>query len=100
MSGTKHTAGPWEVLEMAIERAEYPFEFKIIGPDGGIATVENYRFNGEEYAANRANAHLIAAAPDLLEACEAFPGFTNDATVGDAWLAKLRAAIAKAKGEA
>ena len=46
----------------------------------------------------RANACLIAAAPDLLDALQAFPGFTDDATAGDAWLEKMRAAIAKAIG--
>ena len=47
-----------------------------------------------------ANARLIAAAPELLEALQTFPGFTDDATVGDAWIEKMRAAIARATGAA
>ena len=45
-----------------------------------------------------ANARLISAAPDLLDALQSFPGFTDDATAGDAWLEKMRTAIAKAIG--
>jgi len=52
----------------------------------------------KEAEQTRANARLIAAAPDLLEALQSFPGFTDDATAGDAWLEKMRAAIAKAIG--
>ena len=36
---------------------------------------------------------------ELLEAMQAFPGFTDDAAAGDLWLEKMRAAIAKATGE-
>ena len=46
-----------------------------------------------------ANARLIAAAPDLLDALLTFPGFTDDATIGDAWIDKMHAAIAKATGQ-
>lgn len=45
-----------------------------------------------------ANARLISAAPDLLEALEAFPEDPNPYTYRLAH-AKARAAIAKAKGE-
>jgi hypothetical protein len=47
----------------------------------------------------QANARLIAAAPDLLAALQTFPGFIEDATVGDAWIEAMRAAIDKATGE-
>ena len=35
---------------------------------------------------------------ELLALLQAFPGFTDDATAGDAWLEKMRAAITKAIG--
>lgn len=35
---------------------------------------------------------------ELLEALQAFPGFTDDAAAGDLWLEKMRAAVAKATG--
>lgn len=41
---------------------------------------------------------LHAKYAELLDALQAFPGFTDDATTGDAWLEKMRAAIAKAIG--
>ena len=46
----------------------------------------------------RANARLIAAAPDLLATLKAFPGFTDDATIGDAWIERVRAVVASAEG--
>ncbi len=47
-----------------------------------------------------ANARLISAAPDMLEALEALQdGWSKDAITAGSW-AKAHAAIAKAKGEA
>jgi len=52
-----------------------------------------------ESAMRDADARMIAAAPDMLDALKAFPGFTDDATVGDKWIEQMRAAIAKAEGK-
>lgn len=97
MSG-KHTPGPWEVL-------------------GGLRTV--VRGTGRQKIAEitvpygddlrghiltKANAHLMAAAPEMLAAldrAEAFiAGFEDDETQDGIteMLAAIRAAIAKAKG--
>lgn len=35
---------------------------------------------------------------DLLEALQSFPGFTDNVLIGDPWLEKMQAAIAKATG--
>jgi hypothetical protein len=33
---------------------------------------------------------------DVVEAVRAFPGFTDDATIGDPWVERVQAAVAKA----
>jgi hypothetical protein len=84
-----HTPGPW--------KAEDSF---------GTLGLKNIFDNDGEYIGgvrnSDDNARLIAAAPDLLEACEAaLEMWTNGASVGD-WQrnsVKLIAAIAKAKGD-
>lgn len=100
-----HTPGPWAKLGTWIHDAN--------GMD--IATVEKgfFRVTGPtwtpvppEYTAEirESNAHLIAAAPDLLEALEAFV-FAVEVdehctdTEEDAAI-QARAAIARARGEA
>ncbi len=88
---TKHTPGPWSLSGANT----------VHGPDCivafvGTADEEVRRFSGERQSAD---ARLIAAAPDLLAACEAVSATTwskNTATIiGE----QVRAAIAKAKGE-
>lgn len=37
---------------------------------------------------------------ELLEALQSFPGFTDDAAIGDPWLEQMRSAIAKVTGGA
>lgn len=97
---TKHTPGPWKVemktMVMAGRRS--------ICSAGGYSQ----NFDTEKVAAeNQANARLIAAAPDMLEALEAYirvwgqppvDRFSYDSAWEDAWK-KARAAINKAKGE-
>jgi len=84
----QHTPGPWRASIYCIW--------------GGI--------NGDTYVAGtqtaigadaqEANARLIAAAPELLEALEAVVACWNHHDVGKAYVEDLaRAAIAKAKGE-
>ena len=84
---SEHTPGPWEFSE---------FSYFIAGPDG-YAVAESSRTRRSEC---KANARLIAAAPDLLAAAE---NLMNNAekldwpSVNDIDL--ILAAIAKAKGE-
>ena len=89
----EHTKGPWE-----------------IGTCGNCNVVH---FDGDDirgvaYATHKANARLIAAAPDLLAACEAsldnavVSGLEEDGTTSKSWrlrpniVSQLRAAIARA----
>jgi len=84
---SKHTPGPWAV-DLAAET--------VTGSNGNIVV---YEMN-----TNEADAILIAAAPDLLEACvQAMQDFDNAKYAEDmsfAWAAEMTAAIAKATGSA
>ena len=85
----KHTRGPWHV--MSNER--------FISDDTGICIAEAFD-RGSEIPSVSDNAHLIAAAPDLLAACK-FVIYSLEAQGdGNTDMAILCwAAIKKAKGE-
>lgn len=111
----KYTPGPWLVEE----RASYEAFYRVSGPIDGEP--DGYRvahvIDANDYSCNDANARLIAAAPELLEALMHFAalpleefdldrreddrpitGFNNwDLKVGH--IRAARAAIAKATGE-
>lgn len=110
---TKHTPGPWKKAE----RLNGPWwhisaESSGLGPGQGrqaVACVHGESKRGAKAYAEmfEANARLIAAAPDLLEALQQYRiGFTDEAAARaefgnyevDREL-KRRAAIAKATGE-
>jgi hypothetical protein len=100
-----HTPGPWVAINTGWGQS-------IIRPrdDGGCAEIviaAVYR-GGLLYSAidqGAANVRLIAAAPDLLGAAEAFLALADDPPVRGtverfaAGLAALRAAVAKARGK-
>lgn len=85
MTGTKHTPGPW-ALHVGNDYIRIEAENSEIWVLGETL----WNVGNEE---DMANAQLIAAAPDLLEAAQAVSEFQS---IGN--LAKLNAAIAKAKG--
>ena len=106
MTEVKHTPGPW-----LIEEDDHEEEFEIYPQKDGppplgrwaeICTVKDY------HGSPKANAHLIAAAPDLLEALKAAVSALewwerehqccSGAT--DEQMAIINAAIAKAEGRA
>lgn len=88
----RHTPGPWQAIGTCVGNAKGERRFVV-----GI-TRTAYASQDEM----RANARLIAAAPELLEALEAVdrmfsePGKWNKISVRDC----VRAAIAKATGDA
>lgn len=87
---SKHTPGPWKIVDAwNYYMVEGQNDEEIIWQDGPYQTP----------TINKANACLIAAAPDLLEALEAIVGNSSIQRVSDELHAKARAAIAKAKGE-
>jgi len=104
---SKHTPGPWEVSRLPPKTPDdcttgYEREWVYIsGQDHiGLATAV-WRLDGERSETCEANAHLIAAAPELLEALVDFIklfGADDDPMLIEL-LNKAREVIAKAKGE-
>lgn len=103
---SKHTPGPWRIKKQKNGR-----DFEVIGADGFfIFETDVAMFDGEM---EEANARLIAAAPDMLEALEAAArvmSHIRDAAIADPLkyvpisaykegYNKVRAAIRKARGK-
>ena len=90
----KHTPGPWTVGDPPYGHTE------IEGGDPPYLLAVATRYWGQEVA--HANARLIAAAPDLLEALQAYDAWADKTPPADKELKALReqmrAAIAKATG--
>ena len=98
----KHTPGPWRVMV-------YSSPEVVSGPDDGYTLVARptaQNLDPKVQAQSRmADAHLIAAAPDMLEALEAHPDPRDfDGDMGlylfafETWRVKREAAIKKARG--
>lgn len=114
----KHTPGPWNATKINPVTGDIDDCYLYVEP--GIAVIERKVKGRDQYDA--ANARLIAAAPDLLEALEALadsapsaccvdfhhkPGDYHDADEScpaldryEAACLSARAAIARARGEA
>lgn len=103
---SKHTPGPWAALPEEVHRNYIRIRGTVLGCRYKIANVITPDYDdGKEREAKetRANARLIAAAPELLEAAvdlvsRDFGSEGWDEACEQAAL-KLRAAIAKATGE-
>ena len=103
--GSKHTKGPWSVVEQwttgATIRANADKPLDTL-----VATAHGAIFAGPPYDEMLANARLIAAAPELLEALKrALRWFDGDFPYGheeaerEGATEAARAAIKKARGE-
>jgi hypothetical protein len=103
------TPGPWRVEEACGSNGQVCFvtivQHGVPLYRGSVATVTDAEHMGGITVAERnANACLIAAAPDLLEACQTVlagfdRGIAVDAnTVNGLVAARLRSAVAKAEG--
>ena len=90
---TKHTPGPWLIGRGADGYPIIPTRPDSFSPSGqGVAHICKRTMSQEHLS----NAHLIAAAPDLLAFAEATAQtFGEDTMIGK----EARAAIARAKGE-
>lgn len=84
---SKHTPGPWTISYCQIMGKPSGIEEPI-----GIADVKNRDMD--------ANARLIAAAPDLLEAAKAIMNSNRGEHLPAEKVGKMMEAIAKAEGEA
>lgn len=70
MSG--HTKGPWSIPHFADENSSCACSYIFSDAQRGFGAIATIEFGGENenYETAKANANLIAAAPDLLEALE------------------------------
>ena len=97
----QHTPGPWSANSDPVY--DYGEPRYIWGPKGpGYGIVCELPMNAH-VAVNAADAHLIAAAPDLLAACEEAAmllGLIGGTAEADRVVRRVEAAISKAKGGA
>lgn len=100
MTALRHTPGPWLSTSTGEVMRGYsqPFAISQSGQPNLVAGVFGDVEGGEEVA--KANARLITAAPDLLEAlADALKYAEFEGHAFRPWHDKARAAIAKARGE-
>jgi len=101
-----HTPGPWEIRTNPTKYADL-FTYDVIGQNDDYGK-SGVPFSGKHLAVAMGldsieDAHLIAAAPDLYDACRAIADMKIDETTNHAELAVLciaiaRSTIAKANG--
>jgi len=91
---SKHTLGPWVVFDDHPDKV--CFHIREDNRFDEIATIYRYRGNPRD---TLADARLIAAAPELLEALEALVLDESKEYIPTRLWDAARAAIAKAKGE-
>lgn len=86
---SKHTPGPWEMMD-----SFYPSIKEVVGPSFNVkAVMWATDLTERDYQERLADLRLIAAAPDLLEACKA--ALSDD----QPYIEKCKAAIFKATWE-
>jgi hypothetical protein len=93
MAETAHTPGPWKLLAVGDNKRLCPAD----KDNQSILTIEEEGTSLFACVYEEGDAHLIAAAPDLLEAIQAVVDY--GAMTGASWvIEKATAAIAKAEG--
>lgn len=90
-SKNKHTPGPWKV----VKSKGYSQLTEIVSIDGPVLS-EGFGVNHES---DQANAHLIAAAPEMLEALEFFVNERLEQDPEDRPAIMAKRILAKARGE-
>ena len=101
---TKHTPGPWRAEEV-FPGGGPEFSIKAAGKDYHVCGCGAYQHSHPAASFTRdegqANARLIAAAPELLEALRGMVGLHDNGTAYDSatTIAYARAAILKAEGK-
>jgi hypothetical protein len=98
-----HTPGPWKFRDDSLHFKTNPFSVYVQGGGVHSAAIANVPFKRTiPEAQARANAMLISAAPELLDAVLTLLAVCWDLEIDDATVqavARARAAIAKATGE-
>ncbi len=85
------TKGGWEAEE---SRLRLSADWKI-RDDNGLTLAKIYMHNGEQ----EANAHLIAASPDMYEALKEAADYMGENAYPETTLEKARRALSKAEGK-
>lgn len=101
MKEFKGTPGPWEIKPEEVDRHYIRIRGTRLGGRFKVANVLTPFYEGvheREAEETRANAQLIASAPELLAALQACLGWVNNGLARDAH-DKATQAIAKALGE-
>lgn len=102
MTQSKHTPGPWAIREH--NYGDVNGAHGVFGPDSPLPIVNCVY--GDDLSQSDANANLIAAAPELLAACQMAVSRPENITPAQLMQLSadtrdaLRAAIAKATGDA
>ena len=92
MTQVKHTPGPWRLVWWGNEA--YPYPLSILAENDGAWIAR------DGHVSSDANARLIAAAPDMLEALRGMLRLAEAANVSERIIChEARAAIARATGE-
>lgn len=97
MSETKHTPGPWKYSAYFSGYDSFHRDFSLNA--GDVEIIGGCGCCGSPTISSEADARLIAAAPELLEALEALQPYVLHLPDGAPIKETIRAAIAKAKGE-
>jgi hypothetical protein len=93
---SNHTSGPWLVSEYG-DYGDYDGECRVVLGEGG--DIRTAIVLGLDTAENRANAHLIAASPDLLAEAKALvEKMKGWGSVHESHFVGIEQAIAKAEG--
>ena len=100
---SQHTPGPWKSLPEEADKPYIRVRGTALGRRYKIANVMDPTYNGatdQDFEETRANARLIAAAPELYAALEQIAQISEYNTSSMGWVVGLaKAAIAKATGE-
>ncbi len=101
-----HTPGPWHIEPLQDDEGESIAICKAglgviaVIEGGNNPAADGARTQGFSYDVDQANARLIAAAPEILEALKLLEGMIEETGDNKHDLAAARAAIAKAEGAA
>lgn len=94
---TKHTPGPWRLNFRYSAAMDSEWFDGVVDPDGARICVDGLALSGGAEA--RANAHLIAAAPDLLRELQFASQFVLAGGGKSVDLDRIAALIERAGGE-
>lgn len=92
----KHTPGPWEAKPKVSDHKRFVIWSN---KEAGAAVCETSNWLNEDFDEIKANAYLIAAAPDLFEALDRFVGWHLLDIEPSQLLREAQQALAKARGD-